>query len=681
MPPLICAWSRFVDNREDIRTALKSADEELRRAVIDSLRGRNLEDVGEFVFTAMGDGSWRVRKEAVNVFVAAEPSGHFIAELLELLRDEGNAGLRNSAAEAIVLLGARAALQLKTLAADPDAGVRKFVVDVMGGIGDVEFIPVLLAALYDSDVNVSAAAAEHLGTIGDAGVVPELLAAIAANENAFFRFSVLSALGKLGTPGPVPEEIKKLVGQDIFSKVLYDCLGSIGDHTAAPILLEGFLSSQKSARCAAVKAFNRILLRSGAMERQRLQGAVRRLSGGEVVPAFMELLEVEGHDTALAEAVTNLLGVIGDPRAAVPLLAAYLTERLSSLALNALSALGPAGMDTLREIYPNADEKVCGAICTLFGELGYPGGDDLIRSALRSPSPLVRRSAVQAAGRRGLSDCIPEIIGLLEEADDGFCGAIISCLQLLAQKDSNPVRAVARQLADSEQPQRRRDAASLFAALRDGDYLSRLVKDEDPSVRQTSAAAIGKLHIPSLQGVLQIALVDETPEVRMVAAEALGESGNAAALEPLRLALRDDDSRVQCAALKSMTRLEPAAILDVIEPLLPAAGGLLMITCLEVLESLGDAAALDLVETVLDNRDEELVILAFNILARHDKDRILRNAERLFAHHHAGIRYDTAVTLAGLAGQRPRAVLKNALRNEGNNLVRDLMKRLLKGGA
>ncbi|MDR3581048.1 MAG: HEAT repeat domain-containing protein [Oryzomonas sp.] len=670
-----------MDSRDDVRNALKSPDEELRRTVIDSLRGENLGDVCEFIFTAMGDDSWRVRKEAVNVFVAAEPSGDFIAALLELLRDESNAGLRNSAAEAVIMLGTQAARQLKTLAGDTDPGVRKFVVDVMGGIGSTEFVPALLGALHDADANVSAAAAEHLGTIGDAGVVQELLTSITSNDSVFFRFSALSALEKLGIPAPLPEEIKRLVGQEIFSKVIFDCLGSIGNHTAAPILLEGFLSSQKSSRCAAVKAFNRVLQRSDGSTRLELEGSLRRLSGSDVVPAFIELLDAEGPDSALAEALTNLLGIIGDARAAVPLLATYLTERLSSQALNALIALGPAGMDAVRGFYPHADEKLCEAICTLFGEVGYQKGDDVIREALHNPSPSVREAAVQAAGLRGLSDCIPEIIGLLDDADDSVSGAIIAALQVLSGKDPNPVNAVARQLAESDRPQRRRDAALLFAALSDGDYLGRLVKDEDPSVRQASVAAIGKLQIPSLQGILQIALVDEMPEVRMMAAEALGESGSADAVGPLTLALRDDDSRVQCAALKSITRLNPENSLDAIRDLLPTVGGLLMITCLEVLASLGSDAALSLVETVLDNEDEELVKLAFSILSCHDGQRIVRNAERLISHPHAGIRYDAAMALAALPGQRPRTILQDALETEESSHVRNLMERLVKGTA
>ena len=668
-------------DRDNILIALNSPDEELRRAVIDSLRGEELCNVCEFIFTAMGDVSWRVRKEAVNVFVAANPSGDIIAELLELLRDEDNAGLRNSAAEAVIMLGTQAARQLKALAGDDDPGVRKFVVDVMGGIGSTEFVPELLSALYDEDANVSAAAAEHLGTIGDAGVVPELLRALARNDCVFFRFSALSALEKLGIPAPVPDEIIRLVGQEIFSKVIYDCLGSIGDHTATPILLDGFLSGSKSSRCAAVKAFNRVLQRSAGSARLELEASLHRLSGSEVVTAFIELLDAEGPDSVLTEALTNLLGIMNDPRAAVPLLATYLTERYSNQALKALDALGSAGMDAVRRFYPHADEKLCAAICTLFGELGYLAGDDVIREALHDSSPSVRGAAVKAAGLLGLSDCIPEIIGLLDDADGSISSAIINSLQVLSGKDPHPVGAVARQLAESDRPQRRRDAALLFAALGDGDCLARLVKDEDPFVRQVSVAAIGKLNIPSFQGVLQIALVDEMPEVRMVAAEALGESGSPYAIAPLILALHDNDSRVQCAVLKSIASLDPAQSLDVIRTLLPTAGGLLMITCLEVLATLGGDAALNLVETVLQNEDEEMVKLALGILSRQDDRRILQHAERLISHPHAGVRYDTAIALAALPGRQARDLLISALATEERSHVRNLIESLVKGTA
>lgn len=668
-----------MDNLQDIRTMLGSPDEELRRGAVDSLRGRNLNETCEFLFIAMGDDSWRVRKEAVNTFVAAEPSADVIEALLELLRNEQNAGLRNSAAEAVIMLGTRAAEQLKRLAADTDPGVRKFVLDMMGGIGSSDFIPVLLSSLYDSDVNVSAAAAEHLGTIGNGSVVPELLKSIVAHDEVIFRFSALAALGRLGTPAPVPEEIRGLVGQDILSRVIYDCLGSIGDHTAAPILQGGFSSSQKSARCAAVKAFSRVLQRSDVPAREELEAALRLLSGGDVVPAFIEIFDVDDADAPLAEALTILLGIIGDARAARPLLAAYNSERLSGLALKALKNLGPAGMDALLELYPRADDELRTGICDLVAELGYREGHGVIREALRDPAPSVRSAAVNAAGKCGLSECIPEIIRLLDDADDEFRGAIISCLQYLALKDRLSVMVVAQQLAESDQPQHRRDAVLLYAALGDGKCLSRLVKDEDPSVRQASVAAVGNLRIPSAQRSLRMALVDETPEVRLAAADALGKAGNAAAIAPLTLALGDDDGRVQCAALKSISRLAPDRTFEVLRSVFPAAQGLLMITCLELLESLGSSAALTLVEEVLGNEDEELAGLAIEILLRHDGERVERHAERLMASPCAGIRYKLALALAALPGEQARQHLKATLERERNNLVRDRIRLLLEG--
>jgi HEAT repeat protein len=668
-----------VNHMQDILSALKSPDEELRRGVIESLRGKDLSETCEYLFIAMGDDSWRVRKEAVQVFVAAYPSGDLIDALLDQLRNEHNAGLRNSAAEAVIILGSRAVQHLIRLAGDSDSGVRKFVIDVMGGIGSSEFVPVLLKSLYDSDVNVSAAAAEHLGTIGNASVVPELIRTIVANEEIIFRFSALAALGRLGTPGPVPEEIKNLVGQEILNKVIFDCLGSIGDHSAAPLLQTGFLSSQKSARCAAVKSFSRILQRSDQTARQELEASLRRLSGGGVVPAFIEIFDVLDPDVALTEALTLLLGIIGDVRAAAPLLAAYVTERLSNPALMALKNLGTSGMDALIGIYPNADDDIRRGICDLVAELSYHAGDELIRLALRDPSPSVRSAAVNAAGKSGLSDCLPEIIRLLDEADDELRSTIISCLQSLAQTDRAPVLAVARQLADSDQSQQRRDSVLLFATLGDGKFLLRLVKDEDPAVRQASVSAIGKLNIPSSQKILRIALVDETPEVRMASAEALGSAGDAAAIAPLTLTLGDDDDRVRCTALKSITRLAPENALEAIRAVLPTAKGLLLITCLELLDSLGSSGALTLVEEALYNDDEELVNLAIEIISRHARERIERHTERLLRHPEASVRLKLATALAELPSEQARKHLALALEKERNNLVRDRIRCLLEG--
>jgi HEAT repeat protein len=666
---------------QEIRTILASPDEELRRGVIASLRGRNLDETAELLLAAMGDASWRVRKEAVQLFVDGRPDERLIERLLDLLHNERNAGLRNSAAEAVMLLGEQSVAPLKRRAADQDAGVRKFVIDVMGGIGSSDFIPDLLAALDDTDVNVAAAAAEHLGGMGNATVVPDLLRSITIHDEVIFRFSALTALGRLGTPGPLPEELRPLLDQALFSKVIYDCLGSIGDQTAAPILLNGFHAPQKSARCAAVKAFNRILTRTTGENRAEMAASLRRLATDEAVGFCLDMLDLgDTADAELTEAVIVMLGIIGDPRAVRPLLEAYTTERFSDTALEALENYGDDALHLLTGIYDESDVDLRVAVCHLIAHhKGDGAADELIRQALQDRSPDVRRAAVRAVALRRLSCCTPLLLALLDDADDGFRREIISCLQSVSRAEREPVLAVAAQLAASSEPHHRHDAVLLYAALGEDASLARFVKDADPEVRCAAVVAMGRLCVSTAQTTLRIALVDEAPEVRIAAAEALGGAGDLTAVPPLTLALNDPDDRVRCAILRSIHRLSPDDIRTVLRDIVPSARGLVMITCLELLELLGDAPALDCVEQVLANPDEEMVKLALEILSRHDAGRVERHAGSLLAHPYAGIRYRTAVALAATPSRETRNHLKAALEKEQNNLVRDRIHNLLEG--
>lgn len=662
---------------QNIKKDLGSADEETRRGALQALRGRPLKETRDLLFATMGDESWRVRKEAVDVFVSESPDESAIEELLELFRSQDNAGLRNSAAEAVARIGARAATALIRLLKDDDEDVRKFVIDVMGIIGSPEFVPPLLSSLGDSDVNVAAAAAEHLGNIGDAKAVPDLISAIIANESILFRFSALAALGKLTSHVPVPAEIIRLADQDILRKGVYDCLGSIGDESAITILLRGFQSKQKSSRISAVKSLYRIYSRSNDSSRQEIEDTLRRLSGTGMVTALVEAFDV--NEPVLAEAITVILGIIGDARGAAALLTAFSSERLSGIALKSLKRFGANGMHALVALYPDVAETARCAICTVVGELLYRSGAGLISGALNDSSPLVRMAAVSAAGKLGLIDCIPNIVSLLDDADFEISNSVIACLQVLALIDRNAIQEVACQLGESAQPEQRRDAAILHAALGDGERLSLLVKDEDAKVRQAAVASIGKLHLSAARGILLIALVDENPDVRIAAMEALGEMGDSDVVEPLLHALNDDDSWVQCAALRSISRIDPSRVLEAIQAVYPGAYGLLLITCLELLESLASDEALTLVEEALLNRDEEVVKLAIAILTRTAREKVELHAEHLMSHPHRDVRAACARALAGLSSQRAKHILSAALEWEENDLVKIEIKSLLEG--
>ena len=172
-------------------------DEEVRYRTVQEQRHMPLQKTRDILFAALGDESWRVRKQAVEVVLAARPNQDDIHQLIDLLRDEENAGLRNATAELLVRCGARVVPILLGYLDDADHDLRKLVVDALGALGGAEALAGLTRALSDPDSNVAAAAAEGLGVAGNAESVPELLRHLEHNQESFFRFNALAALGRI----------------------------------------------------------------------------------------------------------------------------------------------------------------------------------------------------------------------------------------------------------------------------------------------------------------------------------------------------------------------------------------------------------------------------------------------------------------------------------------------------
>src|ERR1019366_7919978 len=121
----------IVEKEELLAEQLRSADEETRRLAVVGLSGYPVDKTKDYLFAALGDVSWRVRKEAVDALLASNVSADIIEEFVLLLESD-NAGLRNSAVESLERLGVRALPVLCRHVADDDHDVRKFVIDILG---------------------------------------------------------------------------------------------------------------------------------------------------------------------------------------------------------------------------------------------------------------------------------------------------------------------------------------------------------------------------------------------------------------------------------------------------------------------------------------------------------------------------------------------------------------------
>ncbi len=649
---------------------LRSPDEEIRRIAVVSLAGSPLEEVKESLYYAMGDASWRIRKEAVNTLIAVPISADIMEELIAMLRDPDNAGLRNSAVEALERLGVRAVPVLCRHLTDLDHDVRKFIIDILGSIGAAESVPLLIQALDDSDPNVCAAAAENLGKIADERAVAPLLQALEKTDE-WLRYTILEALVKIGKEVPMAA-IAPLASENLLKKAVFDCLGAVGDSTALPLLVEGLKERVRNAReaaaCALMTQRERIC---GTPAEQKVDSLIRELKGSPFVDGLITSLDTS--DRRLQEALIKILGIIGDERATPTLLRGCNDDRLQRCSLQALKTMGEEIVASLSHLFTTADEGDRRLITYVCGELRFANCGSLLREGIRDTDPLVRRLSVVAAGKIGLAVRITDIAELLDDTELEVRAGAIEALTRLAEQGRETVLKIAQELAASNSPEKRRDAAVLFASLHDAEKLSLLIKDEDTRVRKAAVLSLAELKSATSVGHLVMALVDEDADVRIAAANALGDIGGSHVLEPLLLALRDEDPWVQCASLRGLGKLgSEKGVPGIMEALAHTAGPVL-IAALEALVDIQGGRSCVVVREALENQDEEVVKAGIEMLSRFGDGWLDDYREKLLAHPHWDVRGSFIKAMAALRGREALSCLQSALETETDELVRNLI--------
>jgi len=121
-----------VTERDLTRSLLASPIEEERLQGLKALARIGLEQSMDAIYKCLSDESWRVRKEAVELFLSLPRASELASEVIELLHAEENAGLRNAAVEILVRLGRHSLPSLHEELSCSDHDVRKFVLDILG---------------------------------------------------------------------------------------------------------------------------------------------------------------------------------------------------------------------------------------------------------------------------------------------------------------------------------------------------------------------------------------------------------------------------------------------------------------------------------------------------------------------------------------------------------------------
>ncbi len=655
---------------------LQSQEEEVRLQGVKDLAQMGAALPLNLLYLALGDSSWRVRKEAVEAFLFLPRAGELTAEIVELLHSQDNAGLRNAAVEILTRLGKQAVQPLVEELNCNDHDVRKFAVDILGDIRDAGCIEAIIRALSDPDDNVRAAAAENLGKIGAPEAVPALLDAM-ENAELLMRFTILEALGQIGEGVPI-DRIIAYKDDVLVRKALFDCLGRTGGEGAIPQLAEGLADKMPNVREASIAALDRIS--------RSFSDAVGSCLSGLSESAFDEVIghvvhPLGGSNLPLKRSCIHLLTLLKGYRSAPRLLALLDDENIRHDAVQALVCLGKPAVLELLDQWENHPEQVRAYLCYLIGETGCTEGAERLFDCLGADDPSLVMASAQALGKLNIAEAIPLLAGSLGNVAPEVRELLLQAFSVLGQNHRQQVVDALFPLLRSEDADIRTAVVSAFGRLEGEDvqgHISLALKDESPLVRRAAVRALeGKAAGPHFDALI-MALTDEDSDVRRIGAEILGSTGNAEAVDVLAVALHDEDLWVRMAVVQSLGRIGGEQATALVKGALDDPVGLVCIAALEAIADIAPDASAGVLVQALAHEDEEVVSVALQrLVSSGEQDWIPESSERLLGHPHWEVRLGFVRALADLQGDRCLPVLESRLLIEGEDLVRQQLLEIL----
>ncbi|MDP3937314.1 MAG: HEAT repeat domain-containing protein [Deltaproteobacteria bacterium] len=627
---------------EKVEEALNCGDEEARREAVESLFQASGPDVLRLLIRATGDESWRVRKTSVEALLTYTEPAEAIDALIHGLHAEDNAGLRNACVETLIRMGEMAVLALLPHVSSPDEDVRKFVIDILGGIGDERAVPALVGAMGDSNENVRATAAENLGLIGSEAAVASLLDAL-RRDDLQLQYGALRALFTIGRSVPL-DAITPLLQKPLLRKPVYECLGNIRDLAAVEVLVKGLGERSTASRVAAAGSLMKLYHGSGDRGfREALGERIRRNVPAADVEALLQ--DLDSADLNRRMSVAQILGFLGDGAATLPLLEAAADEPVSAFALDAIVRIGRPARDILVQNFGELPDEQMALACTALGCLGSASAIPSLRLAIDNESPGVRAAAAVALGRLDAIESLSRLTALLADDFPGVQEAAVKSIKDLASVHGREVLEAVASMTRSSGEFIRANVVRVLGAVGLDEGIERVLdamRDESAAVRQAALEALGRLEFARFRDTFQLALTDESAEVRAIAADLWGRSGDPRAAENLMLMLDHEDLWVRCAALRGLGECGDASRADALRLALAQADGIALITGLEALVTLvGENAAEDLIKA-LDRDDPEVVRVALQGLERvgspREQECLGRALCRLLGHEDSDVR-------------------------------------------
>lgn len=262
-------------------------------------------------------------------------------------------------------------------------------------------------------------------------------------------------------------------------------------------------------------------------------------------------------DTTLRVTVIEALGKNGT-LPAIQLLIPLLKDEYPWVRKNAVKALWKLGNTeaTQAVIEALADRSVRISIIDALGEIRATQALKPLLGLLSEDDAIIRRNVIRVLGQFDDSQAITPLIPLLNDKSAGVRKKAAELLVRMGWEPENNLQErqylIASQMWD--------ELIELYPDC--AESLIALLSDEDSSVRDGVALALGYLGDTSAVNPLIKALTDENNAVRRLAASALGMLGDGQAVNALLVAMQDEDEWVREAASEALGKLGDIGTMD-----------------------------------------------------------------------------------------------------------------------
>jgi HEAT repeat protein len=651
----------------DIQAALDSlreGEESARKDVVERM-GRSLRaEAIPVLLTALADDSWPVRHAAAERLFDY-PTEPLLGALEAALRNDEDAGIRNSAMEIYVKLGERAVHALLRLLSDADEEIRNFAAVMLGTVGGEDAIPRLIARLRDADVNVRHAAAASLGQLRAKQAVRPLVEALTSEP--WLQYSAINALGEIGDPEAVPP-LLGLLDDPLLCAPAMQALGRLAGREALPRLVPILYDSDPTLRNLAIQAVVAIEQRataSGESLDPEVQAALRR---EDLVGHLLSALGDDEPQNRRTAAIT--LGWLKEPRAERPLMDLLAEAPLQGYVTHALVSIGFRDRAAYSYGLTHPEDSVRQGAIRCLSWIAPPEAIELVAPMIHDPCPEVRAEAASAVGRLGDEDAAMLLFELLGDESEIIQESAMGALIRLPPDRVVPLLVHALTSADD---QVRIRAAETLGLLRDPDTAPALIalsKDGREGVRRAALKALGEIDAPGISDLLRAALLDPASVVRQQAVLSLGKREDPDTVRDLLPLLKDPDPKMRFVTLRALGQIRSPEAVPYLIPFIGDPRKELRFAAVEALGNVRAVAAVEPLTEVLRDSDRNLRRAAAESLGAIGDPQAVTPLLLALEDDHWSVRCASATALGRLRSARATAALLDRLCDEDATVQR-----------